>query len=165
VGDVAPITEAIWQPALIAGWVADVIGLLALTFSFVAARRAIDGMRAALNESDPPTYRLAPALNGIALWSFPVALLCLFSFVTANVVHAHDRRHQPSATTSVRRDEGYNAALARTEPRRPVRALGRSDPGTARAPGASTDPRCATPGRPAQGVIANPASATKAEKR
>lgn len=99
VGDVAPLDKAIWKPALIAGWSADVIGLLALTFSFGAARRMIDARRAALNDLDPPTSGVAELLNGIALWCFPIALLCLFSFVTANVVHADDREARPATVT------------------------------------------------------------------
>ncbi|MGC4252342.1 MAG: hypothetical protein QM605_13010 [Sphingobium sp.] len=67
VGDVAPITEAIWQPALILGWSADVVGLLALTFSFGAARKAIDARRAALNDPDPPNDRICEWLNATAL--------------------------------------------------------------------------------------------------
>lgn len=100
VGDVAPITKAIWRPALIACWLADVIGLLALTFSFSAARRAIDARRAALNEENPPEDRLCEQLNAISLWSFPVALLCLFSFVTANLVNADGQQINPSTSAS-----------------------------------------------------------------
>ena len=96
VGDVAPVTQAVWLPALIGGWAADVVGLLALTFSFGAARRAIDLRRQALNEEEAPTDTRAERLNGIALWSFPVALLCLFLFATANMVQANGR--QDSAT-------------------------------------------------------------------
>src|SRR5437588_2905779 len=89
VGDVAPLTQAIWVPVLIAGWTASVVGLVALTISFGAARRAIDARREALNDDNPPNSWIPEALNAIALWSFPVTLLCLFSFVTANVVHAN----------------------------------------------------------------------------
>lgn len=102
VGDVAPLTEAIWRPALILGWSADVVGLLALTVSFVAARRAIDARRAAINDPDPPTNRFCDWLNAIALWSFPVALLCLFSFVTANVVNTDGREIQPTPDAKLR---------------------------------------------------------------
>lgn len=91
IGNVAPIRNAIWKPALLSGWTADVVGLLALTLSFGAARRAIDARRRALNDAEEPETWFAEALNSISLWSFPLALLCLFSFVTANVVHADDR--------------------------------------------------------------------------
>src|SRR4051812_6629942 len=85
VGDVTPLTDAILIPLLILGWFASVVGLFALTISFGAARRAIDARRAALNDDNPPNSRFCEVLNGIALWSFPAALLCLFLFVTANV--------------------------------------------------------------------------------
>src|SRR4051794_15469923 len=98
VGDVAPVTEAVWKPALICGWLASVVGLLALTVSFGAARKAIDARRAALNEAEPPSNRVAETLNATALWSFPVALLCLFSFVTANVVKADARQTKAAST-------------------------------------------------------------------
>lgn len=88
VGNLGPISALIWRQALILGWTADVTGLLALAASFAAARRAIDARRAALNEAEAPQSRLAEWLNAIALWSFPAALICLFAFVTANVVHA-----------------------------------------------------------------------------
>lgn len=97
VGEVAPLTSAIWKPALISGWTADVVGLLALTFSFGAARRFTEARRAAIYHAEAPIHRMPEILNGIALWSFPVSLLCLFSFVTANVVHANGRQAQPSA--------------------------------------------------------------------
>lgn len=135
VGDVAPLTEAIWRPALIAGWLADVVGLLALTISFGAARRAIDARRAALNDSDPPSSFWPDLLNGVALWSFPAALLCLFSFVTANVVTAHDRKVQPTtATVSKLREARCDATSPGAEPRR-IKAV---DGGSARTTGAST---------------------------
>ena len=97
IGNVAPIKTAIWKPALLSGWTADLVGLLALTLSFGAARRAIDARRRALNDGEAPEHRLAEVLNAISLWSFPLALLCLFSFVTANVVHADDRQKNASA--------------------------------------------------------------------
>jgi len=95
VGSVAPIAHAVWKPALVSCWFSDVAGLLALTCSFVAARRAIDARRAALNDLEAPLDEWVERLNAIALWSFPVSLLCLFSFVTANVVFADDRQAQP----------------------------------------------------------------------
>jgi hypothetical protein len=129
VGDVAPITEAIWRPALIAGWTADVVGLLALTFSFGAARRAIDARRKALNDPEPPSDRISEWLNGIALWSFPVALLCLFSFVTANVVNADDRKIESSAAAQIH-SEGSDPSAACAFARRPAEAVDGSHPCT-----------------------------------
>lgn len=135
VGDVAPLTKAVWKPMLVAGWFADVVGLLALTFSFGAARRIIDARRAALNAIEAPASRFAEALNGVALWSFPVALLCLFSFVTANVVHEDDRqqksapiskrgiRRNPSAPSASVRAKGIYATPSRTVAWRAVQAM------------------------------------------
>ena len=139
VGDVAPITQAICKPVLIAGWIADVVGLLALTFSFGAARRAIDARRVALNDSEPPTDVWAERLNTIALWSFPVGLLCLFSFVTANVVHADVRQAKPAANTELR-EKGSNAAAASTQSQQRTATWDRSDPSTS-CPGPSAAAR------------------------
>lgn len=110
VGDVAPLTGAVWKPALILGWLASVVGLLALTVSFGAARKAIDARREALNDEDPPSSHLADALNATALWSFPAALLCLFAFVTANVVKADAREPQAASSTPARDVRGEPAA-------------------------------------------------------
>lgn len=137
VGDVAPITEAIWRPALILGWSADIVGLLALTFSFGAARKAIDARRAALNDPDPPNDRICEWLNATALWSFPVALLCLFSFVTANVVHADVRQTKPSDTAELR-ETGSSATPASASTRRHIQTSKRSDPGTTSTGGTAT---------------------------
>lgn len=121
VGEVAPIGMAIFKPVLLLGWAADVVGLLALTFSFGAARRAIDARRVALNDPNPPTNIWAERLNGISLWSFPVALLCLFSFVTANVVHVDERQtNLPSSVTTIgngRSDTSSEGSLLRDERR------------------------------------------------
>lgn len=98
VGDVTSLDSAIWRPAVILGWTASVAGLLALTLSFGVARRTIDKRRAALNDDEPPRSGSLEVLNAVSLWSFPVALLCLFAFVTANVVNVDDRRTDPATT-------------------------------------------------------------------
>ena len=111
VGDVAPLAGAIWKPALITGWLASVIGLLALTFSFGAARRSIDVRRSSLNDPEPSEDKLCEYLNATALWSFPVALLCLFAFVTANVVSADVRQAEvPAARPSTHKEGSSSAA-------------------------------------------------------
>ncbi len=134
VGDVTPLREAVWRPALILGWICSVAGLLTLTFSFGAARRAIDARRAALNDEEPPASRRLDVLNGISLWSFPASLLCLFSFVTANVVQADEpqAKSAPSAAVSTQhRAPGQRAAASGTELRRSERiGAGRSNTGT-----------------------------------
>lgn len=144
VGDVAPLAQAVWKPVLILGWLADVIGLLALTVSFGAARKAIDARCAALNDPEPPDSWTAEVLNGIALWSFPVALLCLFSFVTANVVSADDRqiRSPDTALNAELRAPGRVATPAITEPqRRPAEPLDRRNTGASDAsPGRAAAP-------------------------
>jgi len=118
VGSAVPLAKAVWPAALIAGWAIDVAGLLALTISFATARKAIDARRAALFEDTPPIALWPERLNGFALWSFPAALLCLFSFVTANVVHIHDQETKPATTTTTTttvvawRGEGSGASTA-----------------------------------------------------
>ena len=107
VGDVRPINEAIWKPVLIAGWGASVTGLLALAISFGAARKAIDAQRAALYEAAVPPNRWASRLNTISLWSFPVAILCLFAFVTANVTAVDERPKTRNAAAGA--DAGAHA--------------------------------------------------------
>lgn len=122
VGDVTPLEDAVWRPALIAGWSASVIGLLALTSSFTVARRAIDARRRALNDADPPRSPLLEVLNAVSLWSFPISLLCLFSFVTANVVSADEPSSKSpvsprSSVAAVTPGRGDRSAAARADPR------------------------------------------------
>lgn len=116
VGSAVPLAKAVWTGALIAGWTLDVAGLLALTISFVTARKAIDARRAALYDDIPPVAAWSERLNGFALWSFPAALLCLFSFVTANVVSINEREASPSASTTtvaIGRVQRHSAATTR----------------------------------------------------
>jgi hypothetical protein len=175
VGSAVPLAKAIWPWALVAGWAIDVLGLLALTVSFATARKAIDARRAALYAETPPVAVWSDRFNGFALWSFPAALLCLFSFVTANVVHINDREAKPPASTAsvpIGRVQGNSAPTTRAiAAGRGVTAPNRRCPGpagtdrTAASTSASTCEkvardtlsRCATwhtseparPGRPA----------------
>lgn len=129
VGEVAPLADAIWKPILIAGWTADVIGLLALTASFVVARHTIDARRAALYDRDPPSALILDLLNAAALWSFPAALVFLFAFVTANVVHPHDPEKSPSpvaVSITIARNARCGPASESAEPRRPIDPLDRN---------------------------------------
>ena len=153
VADVAPITTAIWKPALIAGWSADVLGLLALSFSFGAARRAIDRRRAALHAPEAPSSRTADLLNAAALWSFPLALLCLFAFVTANVVQADAAREEPTASVT-QRNQGGIATTQGTSGGRAVQALDGGGAGPTRALPATTGTpsRLPVPTRPSQEI-------------
>lgn len=134
VGDVAPLGDPLWRPALIAGWLSSVIGLVALTVSFGVARRTIDARREALNNDDPPGSTRLEQLNGVALWSFPVTLLCLFSFVTANVVNADVREIQSAATSSSElRPARGDSAPTSADIRRSIEALDGRGTGSARA--------------------------------
>lgn len=86
VADVAPVKTAVWKPALLLGWLVSVIGLFALTASYAIARRVNDRARKALYEKNAPSSRSLDVANAVALWSFPLALLCVFGFATSNVV-------------------------------------------------------------------------------
>jgi hypothetical protein len=135
VGDVTSLNDAIWLPTLIGGWAASVAGLLALTVSFGAARRAIDARRAALNDDNPPNSSIPEVLNAVALWSFPFALLCLFSFVTANVVHANGRQSVHPAL-AVRPEQRPVATAASALPQ-PGRSVDGCNSGTSRPRGSA----------------------------
>lgn len=130
VGSAVPLAKEIWPAALILGWLIDVLGLLSLTISFATARKAIDARREALYADAPPIAPWSDRLNSFALWSFPAALLCLFSFVTANVVHINEQSIQSTpaaAAARIERTAGNspaNAGAAST--RRCVRAAGGS---------------------------------------
>lgn len=116
VGDVAPLKDAVLKSALLAAWFFNFLGLLALTISFQAARSAANKRRSALNDHTPPSTRSVDVLNGVSLWTFPISLLCLFSFTTANVVQTNDRQ-KPSTTATVapgHRSPGLDAAALRT---------------------------------------------------
>lgn len=146
VGDVRPINEAVWKPVLIAGWSASVLGLLGLALSFGAARRAIDAQREALYKEKAPPARFASALNSISLWSFPLAILCLFAFATANVIIVDERprTREPAAATEPRPgagEEGRRSGAASAEAG--ASTGNRSDPGSATTLAPST-PAAAT---------------------
>lgn len=158
VGDITPLNEAIWRPALILAWLANVGGLLSLTFSFAAARKAIDARRAALNDDDPPDSKVLDRLNWAALWSFPVAILCLFAFVTANVVNVDARRTDPATSAPAAKAElggkgsDSRSTSAKLEPGRTKTGDGRGPraEGTGSAPAAaspSASAATATPGK------------------
>lgn len=134
VGSAVPLAKAVWPAVLIGGWAFDVVGLLSLTISFATARRAIDARREALYADTPPIAIWSDRLNGFALWSFPAALLCLFSFVTANVVHINDQQAKPAATATATGarwlERNSSAAAGSITAGRGVGATGRSCTGT-----------------------------------
>jgi hypothetical protein len=158
VADVAPITKAIWIPILISAWAANVIGLFALTLSFGAARRAIDARRAALNDEDPPNHPWAEGLNAIALWSFPASLLCLFSFVTANVIHANDRPI-PKKAVSVQHRDGRSLAAGKIAVLRDTRGHAAAASANAHERSKTVDGRSSSPACACAPAAASTASA------
>ena len=136
VGDVAPVTHAKLLPVLLFGWTADVVGLLALTVSFSAARRFTDARRRALYEPEAPAGRLPKWLNAISLWSFPVALVCVFLFVLTNVVAAHEQQGQRTSPTRTRA-EGIDPAPTRSLPANAMDGSNSPASGAITAPAAS----------------------------
>jgi len=106
VADVAPVQTAVWKPALLLGWLLSVIGLFALTASYAIARRVNDEARKALYKKDAPSSRSLDVANTIALWSFPLALLCVFGFATSNVVKTMTNENEALPT---REDKGIGA--------------------------------------------------------
>lgn len=124
IGDVAPLHSAAWKPLVIVAWAASVVGLLAHTFSFVVIRKEIDARRSAINEEAPPESKTGENLNNLALWTFPIALLLIFAFVSANVMRSDGR----PAQTSVLDKEGSDSSTTRSEPGRPSDAMDRRNP-------------------------------------
>lgn len=101
VGDVTPLGKAILKPVLVFAWALSVIGLVSLTISFQAARQAIDRRREALNDPIPPDSKSAEYLNAVALWTFPIAVLCIFAFVSANLIHMSNDPPRPTTAPVV----------------------------------------------------------------
>ena len=140
VGSAVPLAKAVWPGALIVGWAIDVLGLLALTISFATARKAIDARRAALYSDTPPIAAWSDRLNAFALWSFPAALLCLFSFVTVNVIHINEQQTSPPRTahsTAVRIERTTGNSPPNAGASSPRRSIGAAGGGCACAQGAS----------------------------
>jgi hypothetical protein len=71
---------------LILAWSSNVVGLFALTLSYPATRQHILERQKRIWDAAAPNARYADLLNGIALWTLPIALLCTFVFATANVL-------------------------------------------------------------------------------
>lgn len=85
IGDVARPGEAIFLNVLYASWTSSVVGLLALTASFEFAKRSTDLQRESIFLPDFKPSALADVSNRIALWTFPVSLLCLALFAAINI--------------------------------------------------------------------------------
>lgn len=121
-GDISQDGKIILVGFLLFGWMSSVVGLITLTVSFVEARKAIDARREAIYDANPPAHNLARRLNDVALWSFPVTLICLFTFVAANIVGADERatiRIQATASDGAEglRTAGASANTGRSEAR------------------------------------------------
>lgn len=105
-GSLAPVGKAIWLPSAVLGWLSSVVGLVALTVSFVAAQSAINARIQAIHEADYPRSNLCDVLNNISLWSFPVSLFLIFTFVTGNVIHANEQKSKPASTPACANQAG-----------------------------------------------------------
>ena len=76
--------EQIWL--LYSGWGSTLVGLFALTWSFQEAHRAADRRISSLHDDNASdATRLLDALNAIALWSFPISMLCVAAFAAINL--------------------------------------------------------------------------------
>lgn len=85
-GDVGSTHAVRLAPLLLAAWLSSVTGLIALTWSFTAARADISRRREHLyDRKGTPESKLVAVLNTTALFSFPISLLLTFAFVAANV--------------------------------------------------------------------------------
>lgn len=85
-GDVRPAAEieSVW--VLLVGWALNAIGLVALTWSFHVAHK--DGLRRiALIHDDAAdvTSKSLNAVNWIALWTFPTAMIAIAAFAGVNL--------------------------------------------------------------------------------
>lgn len=85
VSDVAENHQAKLLWLLIAGWLASVLGLLALTWSYFETSRHIRTRFQTIFDTAVAEPRLATLLNTGALLSFPVALISTFVFAAANI--------------------------------------------------------------------------------
>ena len=138
VGDVTPLNDAIFKPVLFLGWSLDVVGLVSLTCSFQAARYAIDRRREALNESTAPDAKWAERLNGVALWTFPFAVLCIFAFVSVNLFHMTSQTPKPPTAPVV-------IQKGATPPQRAPSHVGPTTPSTGVVPGPRAPEPAPTP--------------------
>lgn len=94
--------KALW--VLLLGWGASVVGLGALTLSYHESSRHIRKRHSQVYEAacDEPTG--LDALNGIALWSFPFALVSTFLFAAVNVgAMSKDRQTPPPPVVPITR--------------------------------------------------------------
>ena len=124
-GALSELSTAALRPALIGSWFLNVVVLLALTFSFIGARGAIDGRRAAIYDPAPQTSPKADWLNLTSLITFALSLILVFGFVTANVVKSYDEEIASATSTA------SSATSSNSERGNPTRT-GANQPGIGR---------------------------------
>lgn len=85
-GDVRPADEIEFVWVLLVGWTLNALGLVALTWSFHVAHK--DGLRRiALIHDDAAdvSSKNLDTINGIALWTFPSAMIAIAAFAGLNL--------------------------------------------------------------------------------
>lgn len=92
VGDQPPI--AIWL--LVISWAMGVIGLMALTVSYVSADKAIRKRFEQIHDLEAPNANITDRLNLLATVTFAVSLILTFAFSSINVLYMTERRNSPS---------------------------------------------------------------------
>jgi heme/copper-type cytochrome/quinol oxidase subunit 2 len=82
----AQAAEAEWRWLLVIAWLFSVVGLIALTVSYHAAGHHISRRRQQIYENSAEDPTSVALLNGVALWSFPAALVSTFVFAMINIL-------------------------------------------------------------------------------
>jgi len=110
VGDIAARAQAhiLWM--LLFGWAVSVVGLCALTLSYVETTRHIRRRQQQAYDPVAEIPRLANVANAIALWSFPFALISTFAFAAVNILHMSDDHE--AANSGARLHPGGGLAAA-----------------------------------------------------
>jgi hypothetical protein len=88
IGDVAKPGEAEFLWILYLAWASSVLGLLSLTASFELAKRQNDKQRDLVHLLALEVSPFADYANRLALWTFPISLICLAFFAGINVAKA-----------------------------------------------------------------------------
>ena len=141
VGDVTPLSEAVFIPFLILAWLSSVVGLLSMALSFQLARKVSDARIQAINDVDVPSTTDLDKINGIALWTFPVSLILVFIFAASNVVNSNVS--ESKAATGLR-DVRSKSGSARAEHCKSAQTEYRSSSGaTSTSSDASATSSCA----------------------
>ena len=83
-----------------------------------------------MNDHNPPHSQFAERLNSVAIWTFPIALLSIFLFVSVNVVYSNDDKFKATSAAELR-DVRCKPAASGTQHRIPAKAEYRCNSGTA----------------------------------